>query len=104
MKGAQLPLAVQLRDTATFATFHAGGNGEALAALHALAGPVLLYGPPGSGRTHLLQALSRERRASYLPLRELRALGPAVLDGFDPARGACCDDVDAIAGARDWCV
>jgi DnaA family protein len=104
MIGAQLPLAVQLRESASFASYHAGGNAEAVAALQASTGPLLLYGPPGCGRTHLLQALCRERGAGYLPLAELRTLGPEVLDGFDAARGAALDDLDAVASELPWCV
>ncbi|MGH8482690.1 MAG: DnaA regulatory inactivator Hda, partial [Nevskiaceae bacterium] len=64
MKGLQLPLGVQLPDTASFETYCAGPNAETVAALRAVLAPdappvLLLYGPPGSGKSHLLQALTR---------------------------------------------
>jgi DnaA family protein len=104
MIGSQLPLPVQLREAATFDSYYAGPNATAVQALAALSGPVLIYGPPGSGRTHLLQAASRAHRAAYLPLRELAPLGIGVLDGLAAAAGACIDDVDAIAADGAWCV
>jgi DnaA family protein len=104
MIGAQLPLPVQLRDSATFASYYAGPNTTAMQALVAPSGPVLLHGPPGSGRTHLLQAACRAHGAAYLPLADLAALGPGVLDGYAAAPGACCDDLDAITVDAGWCI
>ncbi|MFT4045409.1 MAG: DnaA regulatory inactivator Hda [Solimonas sp.] len=99
MKGRQLTLAVQLRDTASFASYWAGGNADVVAALRELRDPVLLYGPPQSGRTHLLQAACREHRGAYLPLREIAGYGPEALDGFDGSALLALDDVDAVASA-----
>jgi DnaA-homolog protein len=55
VKGVQLPLGVQLSDAASFDSYHAGPNAEAVAALRAVADgrePPLLYlfGPAASGR------------------------------------------------------
>ena len=112
MKGVQLPLGVQLSETASFETFHAGPNGEVLAALGALpatsAPPlVLLFGPQGAGKSHLLQALTRAASArascAYLPLGQFAELDPAeALAGFDQADVVCLDDVDAVLGAPAW--
>jgi DnaA family protein len=57
----QLPLGVRLSDRARLASFTPGPNAEALeavrAALAAQRRSVLwLWGPAGSGRSHLLQA------------------------------------------------
>lgn len=104
----QLPLGVQLAETASFESFYAGPNGEVVAALRAVAAgsgpPVLyLYGPAGSGRSHLLQALVREasraRACAYVPFGELDATPVAdALEGFEQADVACLDDVDAAIG------
>lgn len=106
MKGLQLPLGVQLSDAASFESWHAGPNAEVLAAFQALAagdGPpvLLLYGPRASGRTHLLQALTRvaarARLCAYLPLGQLAAADVAeALEGLDRAALVCLDDVDAV--------
>jgi DnaA-homolog protein len=104
MKGAQLPLAVQLRDTASFDSYHAGPNAEALAAVRELAQPLLLYGPPGCGRTHLLQAACRTHGGAYLPLAVWRSHGPALLAGYDQAPALFIDDLDAVSSDSDWCI
>jgi len=107
----QLPLGVQLRDRATFASFLPGSN-QAL--LQQLQQPPLatrsvatwIYGPPGAGKTHLLQAVCAQRAqsaiAAYLPLRELKAMGPESLSGWQHARCLCIDDVDAVLGRVEW--
>ena len=104
MIGAQLPLAVQLRESASFESYYPGPNAEALLALETLAQPVLLYGPPGSGRTHLLQATARRHRAAYLPLAELADHGPALLDGLESATAVCIDDLYRVTPDREWCI
>lgn len=102
MRGAQLPLAVHLRDTASFDSYFPGPNAEALAAVRDPGERLYLYGPDGCGRTHLLQALCRERQGSYLPLADLRDYGPEVLEGSGDAALLCLDDLDAVIGDRAW--
>lgn len=113
MKGLQLPLGVQLADAASFDSFHAGPNHEPLAALRVLAtsaGPVpllCLYGPRGSGRSHLLQALTREasltRRCAYLPLARLGGGDPTeTVAGLESADLVCVDDIDAVTADLPW--
>lgn len=104
MKGAQLPLAVQLRDTASFESYFAGSNAEAVAALLELEQPLLLCGPTGSGRTHLLQAACREFGGAYLPLADLREHGPQLLEGYAEMDALWIDDVDSVCAEADWCV
>ncbi|HEX4232924.1 MAG TPA: DnaA regulatory inactivator Hda [Caldimonas sp.] len=56
----QIPLAMGPEPARTFENFLPGANGAALAHLLALAPgapPVYLWGPPGSGKTHLLHAV-----------------------------------------------
>lgn len=108
MRGAQLPLGVHLSEAASFESYHPGPNQEVVAALRALArgeGPPLLflYGPAASGKTHLLQALTRaaalEQACAYVPLAQF---GPAdaaeALQGFEQADLLCVDDLDVLAG------
>ncbi|MES0874492.1 DnaA regulatory inactivator Hda [Sinimarinibacterium thermocellulolyticum] len=104
MKGAQLALAVQLRDTASFDSYFAGPNLDVVTALRELAQPLALFGPKGSGRTHLLQAACREHRGAYLPLAAIAGENPELLAGFERARAVFIDDVDAVAARRDWCL
>jgi len=108
----QLPLGVQLGVSLRFETFHAGANGEAVAALSELAGdgsrsPLWIYGAQGSGKSHLLQAAcaqagARGLTAAWLPLGAVRAEGPGRLDGFAALDLVALDDVDAVAGDASW--
>ena len=104
----QLPLGVQLGDSMRFETYAAGANAGAVEALRRLAAgtasaPVWIYGPRGTGRSHLLQATCAAagdagRAAAYLPLAQVRADGARRLDGFDRLEIVALDDVEAVAG------
>lgn len=107
----QLPLPMRLRAASVFATFCAGNNQAVLRALQQLrpvGSPVVfLYGPTGSGKTHLLQAMCAQfsaagQQAIYLPLRELHTLGPGLLSGLEQAALLCVDDVQCVASDREW--
>jgi DnaA family protein len=111
MIGKQLPLSVQLADTASFDSFHAGPNAAVLAALRALAdgeaaASILLHGAKGCGKTHLLQAAARAAaahgRAAYLPLLSFAEDGSAALDGFEAVDLLCLDDVGGALQDRGW--
>jgi DnaA family protein len=108
----QLPLGVQLAVSMRFETFAEGGNGEAVAALRRLASGaaqacVWVYGPAGTGRSHLLQAACAAagdtgRASAWLPLAQVRAEGPSLLDGFERLDLVALDDLDAVAGDAAW--
>ena len=111
----QLPLDLRLRDTSRFAGFYPGGNPLARDAVEALAvgigmtePQILLHGPPGVGKTHLLQAAchqghERGEPVVYLPLVEVADVSPlAVLDGLERARLVALDDLAAVVGQGDW--
>ncbi len=105
----QLPLGVRLRERASFEAFLAGDNLQAVARLRAAAagarGVVWLWGAPGCGRTHLLQAVcgsAAPLRAGYLPLADLSAAGPEVLAGGDRLDLLCLDDVDRVVGNLEF--
>ena len=60
-----LPLPIVAPATARFDTFVPGANAAALQQLQQLDGaasPVFLWGPAGSGKTHLLHALAHQRQ------------------------------------------
>lgn len=105
----QLPLGVRLRDTARFSTFVAGRNAELVELLKAgpLRGPRVLWiwGPAGSGKTHLLQAAcaaasEHHGAATYLDL----AAGPdpAWLDGCEALDFVGLDNLEAVAADVAW--
>ena len=89
----------------------ADGGAAAAAARAAAAGegpPVLLYGPPGSGKSHLLQAACSEahgqgRTAVYLRLAEARrTMAPEVLEGLEGLGLVALDQWEAMAGDAAW--
>jgi DnaA family protein len=104
----QLTLGMRLQDRAVFASFLAGDNALTAAAVRALASGqggslVYLHGVAGSGKSHLLQALcAQTAQAAYLPLAQLRELGPGVLSGALSRLAIAVDDLDAIAGDASW--
>ncbi len=107
----QLPLGVQLRDSATLASLVAGENAQAIAAAAALAegasANVYLWGGAGAGKSHILQAASRAaansgQRTAYLPMREVSVQSPEILDGLHRMDLLCLDELEAIAGQRTW--
>jgi len=103
----QLPLGVRLRDAATFENFLPAGNERVLGALQRSDAPSLyLWGAPGTGKSHLLQAVCHQaaaqgRRAAFLPLAE-PGLHPAMLEGMEQFDWLCLDDIDRIAGDSGW--
>lgn len=107
----QLALAIQLNDEATLTDFcwennsllkqqlqlSLSGHGERL---------IYVWGAPGSGKSHLLQAccqaLDNHQSAIYLPLHLLNAWGPGVIEGIDDQSLISIDDIDAIAANPRW--
>lgn len=107
----QLPLDLALEEFARFETFSAGSNGAVVAAVQQAATdprPAMHYiwGAPGSGRSHLLQAAVAEapadQRCAWLPLDGSAALAPEMLDGMGQLNLVCLDAVDAVAGHAGW--
>jgi DnaA-homolog protein len=109
---SQLPLAFPLDEHASFDTFVTAAGSPVLAHLSAVAsrgrGETLwLWGAPGSGKSHLLQAACRTageagRRAMYIPLGGGDASDPELLHGLEGVELLALDDVERVAGEADW--
>lgn len=68
---------------------------------------VCLWGPTGTGKTHLLQAichsaLEHKRRVIYLPLRDCLQYGPSCLNDLNSLDLVCLDDLHCIQKQADW--
>jgi len=107
MKGTQLPLGVALTDPQDFEHFHAGPNEAAVQTLRALLDldegrALLLHGPAGSGKSHLVQALLKEAREAGLRAVLLDALTPFVPSRtLDSTPVLCIDGLDAALLPED---
>ncbi len=91
----QLPLGVQLRDTASFESYYAGSNREVVAALrdlvHEPGAGMFIFGAAGTGKSHLMQAAVQAasragQSAALLDDESLRADGRAMLSGVEHVR------------------
>ncbi|MDX1635775.1 MAG: DnaA regulatory inactivator Hda [Marinobacter sp.] len=108
----QLTLGVRLRDDARFENFHGARNAAPAARLRQwlAAGepPVLvLCGEQGTGKSHLLQAACFQTEqqgdtAVCVSLAELMQFEPGVLAGLEHHQLVALDDLDRVAGRREW--
>lgn len=108
----QLPLPLRLSAAARFDNFVAGPNTEAVTAVRHMAteadaAVLFLSGAAGGGKSHLLQAACRQAvaggaDAAYLPFAEWGDLDRGVLEGLEHYALLAVDDLDVIAGRRDW--
>jgi DnaA family protein len=107
----QLALAIQLNDEATLTDFNWENNTllkQQLQSMLTLKESRLLYlwGPRGSGKSHLLQASCQEvnpiQSAIYLPLTLLKEWGPQTVEGIEDQTLICIDDIDCIANDPIW--
>ena len=108
----QLALGLQLRDSARFSNFVAGDNQELVGQLQRLATPatsgqMLCWGSPGTGKTHLLQAVCHQvgkhgHTAAYLSLDETTGFPPELLESWENHTLVCLDNIQAIAGQPSW--
>lgn len=99
----QIPLAIGPEPARTFHNFLAGPNGEALAHLLALTPgmpPVYLWGPDGSGKTHLLHAVVERAEASGLLSAGFTAASPLPWTVEERHAFVVLDDCDALDAAQ----
>lgn len=105
----QIPLALGFQPRTSFDAYWPGSNAEALAHLRATAEGrgercIHLWGPEGTGKSHLLQAACQHahrygRSVSYLPMRQLHPLGVEVFEGLEKQALICVDDLDCMLGS-----
>lgn len=114
----QLALNLRLRDASSFENYFVARNREAVERLqHTVRGMsgapqapaswLVLWGEPGTGKTHLLEAACRAAQELghaplYVPLAEKANFTTALLEDVEQVPLVCVDDVDAIAGDSAW--
>ncbi|MFT5693261.1 MAG: DnaA family protein [Oceanicoccus sp.] len=108
----QLPLAVQLRDDATFGNFYQADNGLLIAQLRDQLTKGerynFVYGAQGAGCSHLLQAACHEAgklglESLYLPLAELHEYrAEELFEGLERLSLVCIDDIQIVIGDDYW--
>lgn len=103
---AQLPLSIRMDDDLTLDNFMArpplGVLMEEVAGLlRGEKNSLYFWGPPSTGKSHLLQALSQHfgSDALYLPLKDIVDIPPeAVLENHERVGFLAIDDVDSAIG------
>jgi DnaA family protein len=99
----QIPLAMGPEPARTFENFLPGANGAAFAHLLALAPgapPVYLWGPPGSGKTHLLHAVVEQAAAHGRQAAWYSAATPAPWSAAEGRDWLVIDDAHALDFAQ----
>lgn len=103
----QLLLELGVSEATSFANFCSGPNAEVVSALESVGvgTRIYLHGAGASGKSHLLQSVCHAvgrmgQRAIYLPLRGIA--DPAAIVGVEDLFAVCIDDIDVIAGSREW--
>ena len=106
--GSQLPLNLNLDSETRFQNFFEFGmESEIVKELKGEFSMVYLWGGAGSGRTHLLQAVTYEAYAKrepsiFLPLKKADNYSPEILSGIEGVDVVCLDDIQAIARDLRW--
>ncbi|QOL25190.1 DnaA inactivator Hda [Thalassotalea sp. LPB0316] len=112
---SQLTLKVQLPDDETFASFQVGENQSVVNELRSFiegnsqyqTQAMYLFGPTSVGKSHLLHAScafaeAQQQSSICMSFSELMSFTPEVLDGLEFYDVICLDDIDLIAGKKDW--
>jgi len=95
----QIPLAIGPEAARTFENFLPGPNAEALAHLQRLgtgAPPVYLWGPPGSGKSHLLHAVVERAQQQGAATAWFEAATPAPWQVPEHCDWIALDDCQAL--------
>ncbi len=110
--GIQIPLAFGNYEQIDFDLLEPGQNQSVRQHLeNILSGDdsknIYLWGQPGTGKSHLLQAMCTaaakiQLSIAYIPLVQANSLAPQMLEGLEYLALVCLDDIDCIAGNSEW--
>ena len=108
----QLPLHFEFRTNQTFSDFFYGSNHEIVTHLQrCIEGlgeqQIFLWGKPGQGKSHLLQACCHHAQKQnlssfYFDLSNVQQSSPSILNGLDEYNIVCFDNIEHIAGNVEW--
>lgn len=111
----QLTLNVNLRDGLHFDSYYAAqnsSNAEVMNVLQSIftsleAQQNTIWGEKLSGKTHLLQACCAKaaeihHTVSYIPLKDFKSYGTAVLEGLSQSQLLVIDDIETVLGNKEW--
>jgi DnaA-homolog protein len=98
---SQLALNIRLRDDATFENY----IGDAARKIQGTDRIQYLWGPSGSGKSHLLQALCHKanvKQEESIYLQDPGSHAPEILDSLESFSLVCLDDIHQITGDESW--
>jgi len=108
----QLPLGLELRNPTRLHDFVAGDNQALMQSLRKQLSEdgetqIYIHAPSGTGRTHLLLGQCNAAREAgwspvYLAAGEIESLSPQLLEGMEQYPLLAIDDIDQLAGRKDW--
>ncbi len=120
---SQLALNLRLRAGSAFGNFIAGRNAQAVERVSTAVGTlhanstamnhppgltsIFLWGEPGCGKTHLLEAACRAAHEAggspaYVSFQDAHQFPVTLLEGLEQAGLVALDDLQCIAGQRAW--
>ncbi|THB71725.1 MAG: DnaA regulatory inactivator Hda [Gammaproteobacteria bacterium] len=108
----QIPLGLGHTDNSSFENFYPSGNEQILADIDNFLADehikiLYLWGGAGSGKTHLLHAIQNIKLETgdtvyYLPFSNVKHYPVEALEGLENARLICLDELEHIAGVKQW--
>lgn len=106
----QLPLDIQLNDSAKFNNYFVGENGQLFDKLRTLDSTtdsfIFVWGAQGVGKSHLAQAachslVSSEKIIAYFPVGDL-GVHSESLENLEHVDFVCIDGFESVAGSQKW--